>query len=176
MYKRQLHALGLSSGLEAESTGRIVIQRHSVAVNPSQVYPGQLMNIGAAGFAPGEKVRFELHSDPLVLGVAEADVNGVARLNNVMLDKAVKAGVHEVVAYGETTGYEVDVPVMVKQLPPQQNNLNKVNQSQPGARGAQFKGRAPKTGETNNLAPYALLSVFAAGCLLISRNRRKEQN
>jgi len=65
--------------------------------------PGQQMELVAAGFEPGETVAFYLHSDPVFLGTAVADANGVARLlADIPAD--VPAGEHTVIATGGTSG------------------------------------------------------------------------
>lgn len=65
--------------------------------------PGQQMELVAEGFEPGETVAFYLHSDPVFLGTAVADENGVARLlADIPAD--VPAGAHTVIATGGTSG------------------------------------------------------------------------
>lgn len=65
--------------------------------------PGQQMELVAEGFQPGETVAFYLHSDPVFLGTAVADENGVARLlADIPAD--VPAGAHTVIATGGTSG------------------------------------------------------------------------
>jgi hypothetical protein len=69
----------------------------------SATAPGQEMELVAEGFQPGETVAFYLHSDPVFLGTAVADANGVARLI-AWIPEDVPAGAHTVVATGGTTG------------------------------------------------------------------------
>lgn len=65
--------------------------------------PGQQMELVAEGFEPGETVAFYLHSDPVFLGTAVADANGVARLlADIPAD--VPTGAHTVIATGGTSG------------------------------------------------------------------------
>ena len=65
--------------------------------------PGQQMELVAEGFEPGESVAFYLHSDPVFLGTAVADANGVARLlADIPAD--VPTGAHTVIATGGTSG------------------------------------------------------------------------
>ncbi|NHT19196.1 Ig-like domain-containing protein [Cellulomonas sp. IC4_254] len=65
--------------------------------------PGQQMELVAEGFQPGETVAFYLHSDPVFLGTAIADANGVARLM-ATVPGDVPVGAHTVYATGGTTG------------------------------------------------------------------------
>lgn len=65
--------------------------------------PGQQMELVAEGFEPGETVAFYLHSDPVFLGTAVADANGIARLlADIPAD--VPTGAHTVIATGGTSG------------------------------------------------------------------------
>jgi len=64
---------------------------------------GQQMELVAEGFEPGEVVAFYLHSDPVFLGTAVADANGVARLL-ASIPADVPTGSHTVLATGGTSG------------------------------------------------------------------------
>lgn len=72
--------------------------------------PGQQMELVATGFAPGETVAFYLHSDPVLLGTAVADAEGVARLL-VTLPADAPAGAHTVIATGGESGRWAALPV-----------------------------------------------------------------
>ncbi len=65
--------------------------------------PGQQMELVAEGFQPGETVAFYLHSEPVFLGTAVADANGVARLMSTV-PADVPTGAHTVFATGGATG------------------------------------------------------------------------
>lgn len=78
------------------------------AVNP----PGGLVTLRATGFVPGERVRFVLHSDPVFLGTAIADADGVATLI-VELPEGTPVGQHHVVATGVDSGRVAEVPLLV---------------------------------------------------------------
>lgn len=71
---------------------------------------GAEVTLVARGFVPGERVTFVLHSDPVVLGTAVADADGVATLT-VTLPTGVPAGAHTVVATGADSGRAADVGV-----------------------------------------------------------------
>ncbi|WP_282948285.1 Ig-like domain-containing protein [Cellulomonas endometrii] len=72
--------------------------------------PGQQMELVAEGFQPGETVAFYLHSDPVFLGTAVADANGIARLL-ADIPANVPAGAHTVMATGGTSGRWASLPV-----------------------------------------------------------------
>lgn len=72
--------------------------------------PGQEMELVATGFQPGETVAFYLHSEPVLLGTAVADADGVARLT-VAVPADVPAGAHTVYATGGTSGRWAALPV-----------------------------------------------------------------
>lgn len=72
--------------------------------------PGQSMDLVARGFLAGETVAFYLHSDPVFLGTAVADADGVARLTAVVPD-GVPLGAHTVVATGGESGRWASLPV-----------------------------------------------------------------
>ena len=71
---------------------------------------GAEVTLVARGFVPGERVTFVLHSDPVVLGTAVADADGVATLT-VELPTGAPAGAHTVVATGVDSGRSADVGV-----------------------------------------------------------------
>ena len=60
------------------------------------VEPGEVLVIDRGGFAPGEKVRVELHSDPVVLGSVTASADGLVHLT-VTIPETVPAGAHSLV-------------------------------------------------------------------------------
>ncbi|WP_282948284.1 hypothetical protein [Cellulomonas endometrii] len=74
--------------------------------------PGQQMELVAEGFEPGETVAFYLHSDPVFLGTAVADANGVARLL-ASIPADVPTGAHTVIATGGTSGRWASLPVVL---------------------------------------------------------------
>ena len=78
---------------------------------------GKKITLVARDFQPGETVAFYLHSDPVFLGTAEADENGVATLV-VALPAGVPAGQHHVQATGGTSGRWAEIPVTVTEGTP----------------------------------------------------------
>ncbi|ACZ20336.1 hypothetical protein Sked_03690 [Sanguibacter keddieii DSM 10542] len=78
---------------------------------------GKKITLVARDFLPGETVAFYLHSDPVFLGTAVADENGVATLV-VALPAGVPAGAHHVQATGGTSGRWAEIPVTVTEGTP----------------------------------------------------------
>lgn len=60
---------------------------------------GSAVILRATGFTSGEKVTFEIHSDPVVLGTVDADGSGVAEWHGT-LPASITTGVHTVHARG----------------------------------------------------------------------------
>ena len=73
---------------------------------------GKKITLVARDFEPFETVAFFLHSDPVFLGTAVADENGVATLV-VALPAGVPAGEHHVQATGGTSGRWAEISVTV---------------------------------------------------------------
>lgn len=120
------------------------------AVNP----PGGVVTLRATGFVPGERVRFVLHSDPVFLGTAVADADGIATLI-VELPEGTPVGQHHVVATGVDSGRVAEVPLLV---------------SDPRATLA-------TTGVESTTALSAMVATLLAtggGLLLVARLRRRQ--
>lgn len=73
---------------------------------------GDRLTVSAAGFAPGETLRVEVHSDPIVVARATANAQGVADVT-ITVPK-VDAGAHRVVVVGETSGKVASAALQVK--------------------------------------------------------------
>ncbi|WPF82745.1 Ig-like domain-containing protein [Sanguibacter sp. 4.1] len=78
---------------------------------------GKKITLVARDFEPFETVAFFLHSDPVFLGTAVADENGVATLV-VALPAGVPAGAHHVQATGGTSGRWAEISVTVTEGTP----------------------------------------------------------
>ena len=83
----------------------------TISVSAANPVAGGAITITAGGFLPGEQVRIELHSEPIVLGTVQADENGNVRAT-VNLPAGV-TGQHELVLIGETSGIEVRMPITI---------------------------------------------------------------
>lgn len=77
---------------------------------------GGTITLVARDFLPGETVSFYLHSDPIFLGTAVADKNGVATLV-VAIPAGAPAGEHHVRATGATSLRTAEIPVTVTAAP-----------------------------------------------------------
>ena len=73
---------------------------------------GGKITLVARGFLPDETVSFSLHSDPVFLGTAVADADGVATLV-VAIPADAPAGAHHVRATGQTSQRMAEIPVTV---------------------------------------------------------------
>ena len=67
--------------------------------------PGDLVTVTGEGFAPGEKITVEVHSDPVVVGTAAATTRGAFTVTFEVPE--VPVGDHAWSSRGETS----DVPV-----------------------------------------------------------------
>lgn len=74
-----------------------------LATPKAATVPGQTMDLVADGFQPGETVAFYVHSDPVYLGTAVADADGIARLT-ATIPADLPVGAHTVIATGGTSG------------------------------------------------------------------------
>lgn len=81
-----------------------------VRATTSRTAPGVPLTVTARGYQPGELVAFYLHSEPVFLGTATADADGVATLT-VSLPAEAPAGEHHVRGIGGTSGVWAEVPV-----------------------------------------------------------------
>lgn len=63
---------------------------------------GGEITISGAGFTPGEKLAFELHSDPIALGSLTADAGGVLK-GTLRIPASAPAGSHTLVALSGST-------------------------------------------------------------------------
>jgi len=77
---------------------------------------GGTITLVARDFLPGETVSFYLHSDPIFLGTAVADANGVATLV-VAIPAGAPTGEHHVRATGATSLRTAEIPVTVTAAP-----------------------------------------------------------
>lgn len=126
-----------------------------VTTDKALAQAGARVTLRAEGFVPGETVRFVLHSDPVFLGTAVADANGVATLV-VALPDGVPAGQHHVVATGVDSGRVAEVPILV---------------ADPRGTGARLATTGTDPAALTGLV--AALLVAGAGLLVVARVRRR---
>ena len=73
-----------------------------LTLSSASVVQGGSVTVTVIGLAAGERVRFELHSDPIVLGSAVADAQGTVRAS-VTIPRSAPTGTHTVVAIAATS-------------------------------------------------------------------------
>ncbi|MET0435586.1 MAG: Ig-like domain repeat protein [Cellulomonas sp.] len=136
--------------------------------------PGQQMELVAEGFQPGETVAFYLHSDPVFLGTAVADANGVARLM-ATVPGDVPTGAHTVYATGGTTGrwatlaVQLAVPVPTEVTPVSAPVAAAPAAVTPAATGT---GELAVTGSEGGALGLAAAFLVAVGGALVLVTRR----
>jgi hypothetical protein len=85
----------------------------TLTVAVSSVRAGGEIAVTGEGFASGETVRFELHSDPIVLGTLRADAGG--RIDGTLrIPASVPAGAHTLVALGEGASIQASLALQVQ--------------------------------------------------------------
>jgi hypothetical protein len=90
------------------ATGRIP----AVSVSQLQVAPGDSIQVSVQGFTPGEQVRIELHSTPVLLGTVTAGSDGTAG-STVTIPVGTEAGQHTITVVGVTCGIQASIPITV---------------------------------------------------------------
>jgi hypothetical protein len=132
--------------------------------------PGQQMELVAEGFEPGETVAFYLHSDPVFLGTAVADANGIARLM-ATVPADVPSGSHTVYATGGTTGRWAVLPVELAVAAPAVS-APVVTPVQAAAPAATRAGELAVTGSSAGVLGLAAAFLVAVGGGLLVVTRR----
>lgn len=84
----------------------------AVSVSQMQVAPGDSIRVSVAGFTPGEQVRIELHSTPVLLGTVTAGSDGTAD-STVTIPAGTEAGQHTITVVGVTCGIQASIPITV---------------------------------------------------------------
>jgi len=90
------------------ATGRIP----AVSVSQLQVAPGDSIQVSVQGFTPGEQVRIELHSTPVLLSTVTAGSDGTAG-STVTIPVGTEAGQHTITVVGFTCGIQASIPITV---------------------------------------------------------------
>lgn len=96
----------------SSSVDAIVTARTPAATAPvSAGTVGSSSSVSVSGFLPGETITLTLHSDPVLLGTIRADRVGSGTLAFTIPN--VDAGLHHIIAVGDTSGRVADVPYSV---------------------------------------------------------------
>lgn len=83
-----------------------------VILSADRIAPGDDLGIRVRGFAPGEPLRLELHSDVLLLGEAATDETGAAS-ESVVVPREAAPGRHTVIVIGEQSGSRAGAPLEI---------------------------------------------------------------
>ncbi len=83
-----------------------------VTLDVTEAAQGAGIAVAGTGFDPGESVRIELHSTPIVLGTATADANGEVGAT-VTIPASAETGAHTIVLIGETSGARAEIALTV---------------------------------------------------------------
>lgn len=84
----------------------------TLALSTRAVSAGGTLGLTGSGFAPGETIRVELQSDPVILGTVQADGDGAFH-TTVTIPRDTPPGPHDVVAIGSVSDDEVRVAITV---------------------------------------------------------------
>ena len=89
----------------------------AITVSPERAAVGARLTVSGTSFAPGEQVRLELHSTPVLLATVTADAQG--RFTATLTVPRVAPGAHQVVATGDSSGRRASasLTVVARQLP-----------------------------------------------------------
>ncbi|MFT4285897.1 MAG: putative Ig domain-containing protein, partial [Protaetiibacter sp.] len=107
--------VGASNGVGAAPTPvdiEITVREAPVVtLDASNVHPGDTVEVTASGFLPGEPVRIELHSTPVLLATLTASAAGVVS-GSITIPRDTAPGSHSVVALA-ASGAQGSAPVTV---------------------------------------------------------------
>lgn len=139
--------------------------------------------IAGSGFAPGETVGLELHSDPVALGEANTSGEGAFAIT-VTVPTSVAPGQHAVVATGRSSGRVAQVDILVPKMAPSSSSAVTVLSTTAGVPAATADngmpatsfaspGQLSKTGASVNGATVlvALVCMMLGGLLIACRSR-----
>ncbi|WP_084079486.1 lamin tail domain-containing protein [Demequina sp. NBRC 110057] len=84
----------------------------TLSLDVDRVGVGGTLRVEGGGFAPGERVVFTLHSDPIVLGAVTADADGAVAVT-LAIPTDAPLGEHTLVAEGATSGISGSATLVV---------------------------------------------------------------
>jgi hypothetical protein len=131
----------------------------TVAATPSTVQAGGLTTIVAAGLTPDTEYTIVLHSEPVTLGSAVADANGVLTLRDARIPFDTTAGAHTI-----TVAAASDPTTIVASTP---FDVTAAAASTPGGANATQPGKATKPASLASTGAEAM-PVIGAGALLLA--------
>ncbi len=144
----------------------VAVSTPTVATDSSQVRPGGGLSVTATGFAPGEQVRIELHSTPVVLGSARADATGSLHAT-VSIPGDVVGDTHELVLIGETSGRSARTALTIDRA-----GASAVERASMAGGSAQLAATGASDASLAGLTASAL--VLLAGGVIVRRRRFDE--
>jgi len=131
----------------------------ALALGVGSVRAGGDIAISGTGFAPGEKISFELHSDPIALGSLTADAQGVLK-GSLRIPASAPVGAHTLVALNAQSVVVASAALQVTAASSQSNS------------GSATGDRLANTGsEAPTFAAMMALGLLAAGLVLVRRRR-----
>ncbi|MFB9164549.1 family 20 glycosylhydrolase [Arthrobacter psychrochitiniphilus] len=142
----------------------------TAVLSNASVAPGEELTITGSNFKPGSTATFTLHSDPIVLGTAIANSEGIVSLK-VTLPSTVTPGVHTVIitglgSNGEAAEASVKLTVVAAASSTSSTQAGNSNNDDLASTGA---GTTP-------FLLGGLLLVVAGAFTLISRRKRKSSH
>ncbi|WP_411699188.1 phosphatase PAP2 family protein [Conyzicola sp.] len=104
---------GFAPQTRAATTAGAVVA--ALSISDSSVKAGDPISVSGKGFTPGETVRIELRSTPVVIGTVTADQRG-AFSARVFIPADAVGGAHTIVAIGSESAITVSVAINVTAL------------------------------------------------------------
>lgn len=142
----------------------------TLALDAASVKAGGEISVTGEDFAPGEKVAFELRSDPIALGTLQADAQGDLR-GSLRIPASAPAGSHLLVAIGEESNLEVSVAIEVTAAGAGAGSGTGSGAGAPGGAAGAGSGLAA-TGATVPAGPLLAGLLLAALGTALARRRR----
>jgi LPXTG-motif cell wall-anchored protein len=138
----------------------------AVSVSRSQATAGGSVDVSVDGFTPGEQVRIELHSTPVLLGTVTAGADGTAN-STVTIPVGTDAGQHTITVVGVTCGIQASIPITVV-APAADEPVASLAAFDPAGRSLSYTGA--NTGWAVSLGAALLVGGF--GLVLLGRRRQ----
>lgn len=147
-----------SAGLSAVACPAVppVRPTPTASLTASSVVAGGSVTVTGAGFTPGEIVDITLHSTPINLGAAVADVTGIVT-KAVTIPADLEPGDHQIELVGRTSGRTATIGIEVL-----------------AATAARGTARLPVTGRHTSAETGIALALLAVGGALVAAGRRRQ--